>query len=192
MILLAQIEGGVFWLWLIVALIVIVLMSGFALFVSKCLKTVKPGQALIRTGPGGTQVSSDNSLVIPHLHDYELVTITTQKLSYERTGDWALKFQCGTRAELVADLLVRINQFAEDVKRATQFLGVETINDPAALKQHFSSMLNDSLETLAGASGFKDFASNKDGFREELLENIGSDLNGMLLDDICLHHLREL
>ena len=170
---------------------VVILQIGIAVLMLKCFKIAKAGQAIVRTGAGGTCVSFDRVVVIPRLHDYELVDITSKKLTFERVGDWALKFKCGTRAELEADLIVRVNKDAEDVKRALQFLGGERLNSPELLKTQFRSMFNDSLETLAGKYDFDYFSANKDKFREEFLQHIGSDLSGMVLEDICLHHLRE-
>ena len=140
---------------------------------------------------GGTQVSFDRAVVIPNMHDFEMVNITAQKLTYKRAGDWALKFKCGTRAELEADLIVRVNKHAEDVKRAMDFLGGEKLNSAELLTAHFRSIFNDSLESVAGKYAFNHFSANKDEFREELLRHIGSDLQGMVVEDICLHHLRE-
>ena len=158
----------------------------------KALIKIKSGQALIRNGAGGTQVSFDRAVVIPVLHEYELVDITVQKLTYERVGDWALNFKCGTRAELTADLMLRINMTEEDIKRAVQFLGSERINDAAQLREHFSSMFNDSLEVVAGSMEYKVLVANKDDFREALLKHLGSALNGMVADDVCIHHFRKV
>ncbi|MFK7768764.1 MAG: hypothetical protein AB8B55_16200 [Mariniblastus sp.] len=53
-------------------------------------------------------------------------------------------------------------------------------------------MFNDSLESLAGASDFESFATDKNAFRESLLKHIGLEQNGMVVDDICLHHLQKI
>ena len=178
--------------FLIIALIVFIQISAMTLLLIKCLKKANAGQAIIRTGQGGTSVSFDRAIVIPYLHQYELIDISVKKLSYERTGRSALKFKCGTRVELVADLMMRINKEVEDVKRAVQFLGAKRINDTELLREFYSSIFNDSLETIAGQFEFEKFVSSKDSFREAILMHLGTDLKGMVADDLCIHHLREL
>lgn len=177
--------------WLTIGLVVVVIGVAIALLILKSLVIAKPTQAIVRYGAGGSIVSFDRSIVIPFLHQHEFVTIVCQKLRYERSGEWALRFKCGTRAELVADLCVRVNKKPADIRRAAQFCGTKTINDPASLREHFSSMFNDSLETVAGKFIFEEFRSGKDNFRELLLEHIGNDLSGLVLEDVCLHHLQE-
>lgn len=173
-------------------LVLCAVMSAFYILMILSFKKVKPGQALIRTGAGGTIVSFDRAVVIPNLHHHELITLTVHKLSYERVGDWALLFKCGTRVELVADLMMRVNKETEDIKRAAQTLGCERLNDTEQLRDHYSSRFNDSLEAVAGSTEFNDFHSNKNDFRNALLKHLGTDLDGMVSEDACIHHFRKI
>ncbi|MFK7768765.1 MAG: hypothetical protein AB8B55_16205 [Mariniblastus sp.] len=111
-------------LLVIVFMIAVMTIGAIALLV-KCLVIAKGGEAIVRTGQGGTQVRFDKLIVIPVLHAYQRIDISVRKLRYERNEDLALQFKCGTGAELVADLMIRVNADADDVKRAVSFLGSE-------------------------------------------------------------------
>jgi len=192
MFLQAQLNSPMLIFFVLVQLSVLLFCAGISILLFKCLKKVKPGQAIIRTGAGGTQVIFEKALLIPTLHEFEVIDIAIKKLTYERVGTWALKFKCGTRVELTADLMLRLNRETEDIKRGVQALGCQRINDQEQLREFYSSMFNDSLETVAGKFEYETFASDKRHFRDAVLEEIGTDLNGMVTEDLCLHHLQKL
>ena len=144
---------------------------------------------IVRTGIGGPVATTDATFVVPHLHEYDRIPVTVQKLSYERTAESALIFRCGTKVTLTADLMLRVNPTTEDAVRAISSLGISRLRDPQALREHFSSVFNDSLETIALQTDFLELAKNKNAFRGKLIDDLGTDLNGMVVDDICIHHL---
>ena len=155
----------------------------------KCFVKTSSDYMLVRTGFGDSTASNNGLFVVPFLHHLEKIPLTVQKLSYERTAKSPLLFQCGTTATLKADFLLRVNATAEDAERAITFLGAPRLNDRQALEDHFSSAFNDSLETIALQMPFSELANNKELFRQKLMVHIGNDLNGMVMDDVGIHHL---
>ena len=173
-----------------VFLVLLLIVVAQVVLIARCLKTASADQAIIRNGTGGMRISLDRMLVIPFMHSFEIANTSVKRLRYERDGENCLVFRDGTRAKLIADLIVRINRHAEDVKRAATMLGVDRLNDEDLLRDHFSSMFHDSLETIAGKFEFEEFSADRERFRNELIDHLGNDLQGLALEDICLHHLQ--
>lgn len=181
-------EPAAFYVMIAVVLALFIMMTAMATLIFKCLKIAPTGHAIVRNGVDGTTVSFDRKIVIPGLHQFELVNISVQRLRYQRQDDESLVFADQKRVNVVADLMLRINKDSEDVKRATSALGTERINDLEKLRDHFSSGFNESLEVAAAGMTSGDFLKNRERFRELLIPNFGIDHNGMVVDDIAIHH----
>ena len=104
----ANLVANVFLVTAPVIVVFLIVFTGIALLLKKCLITTNGDEAILRSGQGGVQVSFDHAICIPQLHSYVKIPLTIQTLSYHRTDEWALRFRCGTDVELMAELLVRI------------------------------------------------------------------------------------
>jgi len=156
---------------------------------AKCYIKTPSDHMIVRTGFGGTATYTNGTFVIPTLHHHEIVPIFVQTLRYERTADSPLRFSCGTTATLIAEMMLRINNTTEDAERAISQLGLARIKDTEALRELFGSAFNCTLETIALQSSFAEVTDDKDAFREKMLRNLGTDMKGMVLDDLCIHHV---
>jgi len=180
------------WAMLVMAGVLSFIAMGSFVFMIRFFRKTNGDQAIVRTGFGGTVVDFNGLFVIPSLHQAVTVPITIQKLRYERSGEWALTFGCGSKVELIADFDVRVNKTMPDVECAVASIGVERLNSPELLREYFESMFNDCLDTIALQSSFAELARDKDAFREKMLKNIGTFLEGVVICDLSLHHLRRV
>lgn len=179
------------WAFVLMLGVMLLIAMGAFIFLLRFYVKTSSDYIIVRTGIGGTVGSKDGTFVIPSLHQHVLVPITVQKLSFERTSESPLLFSCGTKATVTADMMLRVNATAEDAVRAIESLGVERLNDTEALREHFSSAFNCCLETIALQTTFSDLTANKDAFREKMIVNLGTDFGGMVLDDLCIHHVTQ-
>ncbi len=162
----------------------------FIHFVSLALITMfyrkaKQGQALVRDGLGGLMVSFTGMLAFPRMHVLEIVDISMKKILVEKTGDNALVFRDGTRIDIRVDFFIRINRTREDVSKVAQSLGCETASDPGKLNELFTGLFDQKLREFADLFDFKDIFKSNEQFKEEIIEHIGVDLNGFILDDMA-------
>lgn len=177
------------WVFIVMIGVMLLFTMGSFFCMLRCYVKTSSDYIIVRTGAGGTVAALHRIFVIPSLHQHVLIPITARKLRYERTSEFPLVFSCGTKATVTADLILRVNATAEDAERAISSLGVERLNDTEALREHFSSAFNCCLETIALQTSFSDLTADKGAFREKLLKNLGSDFGGMVVDDLCVHHL---
>ena len=70
----------------VVGVVILVLFVGLFALIVKCYKKVSQGEALIRNGFGGTQVSFAGKFVIPILHKVEFMDISVKRIEIDRHG----------------------------------------------------------------------------------------------------------
>ena len=187
-------EGGfgtAFDIFLIVAIIVGVILFGFLAYYIKCLRKVPQGTALIKTGQGGTEVSFDKMMVVPVLHIVEMMDISVKRIEIDRSGVDGLICKDNIRADIKVAFFVRVNKEVEDVKRVANFLGCKRASDLESLRGVFEPKFSEALKTVGKQFDFVELYNSREEFRNKILEVIGSDLNGYVLDDCAIDYLEQ-
>jgi len=164
---------------------------GYISFYIKCLRKVPQGAALIRTGSGGTQVSFDKEMVVPVLHIVEMMDISVKRIEIDRSGEDGLICKDNIRADIKVAFFVRVNKVVEDVKRVANFLGCKRASDIASLRQVFEPKFSEALKTVGKQFDFVELYNSREEFREQILNVIGKDLNGYVLDDCAIDYLEQ-
>lgn len=177
-------------------LIVIVVVSvifglGFIAFVVRMWKKAKQGEALVKTGAGGTKVAFSGMFVIPVLHKLEIMDITLKTIVIARTGHDGLVCQDNMRADIKVTFFVRVNQTKEDVKQVAQSIGCARASNQEALETLFDAKFSEALKTVGKQFDFVQLYNSRDDFKREILNIIGTDLNGYVLDDCAIDYLEQ-
>ena len=164
---------------------------GYVSFYIKCLRKVPQGAALIRTGSGGTQVSFDKEMVVPILHIVEMMDISVKRIEIDRSGEDGLICKDNIRADIKVAFFVRVNKVTDDVKRVANFLGCKRASDISSLRQVFEPKFSEALKTVGKQFDFVELYNSREEFREQILNVIGKDLNGYVLDDCAIDYLEQ-
>ncbi len=149
------------------------------------------GQALVRTGMGGTKVSFSGIFVVPVMHKLEVMDITLKTIVIARTGKEGLICQDNMRADIKVTFFVRVNQTIEDVKQVAQSIGAHRASSQDALELLFDAKFSEALKTVGKNFEFVELYSARDRFKQEILNIIGTDLNGYVLDDCAIDYLEQ-
>ena len=174
---------------LMVAIVVIYIVGILALLV-KCYRMPSQGQALVRSGYGGTKVSFDAKIVIPIIHKLEWLDITLKRLVIDRQGNEALTCKDGTRADIKAAFFIRINPAVEDVKKVVQKLGIEGAADIEKLSELFVPRFLESLQAVAKVNTFEQL-SDREYVKQQVMQAVGHDLDGYTLDVVTIDYLEK-
>jgi uncharacterized membrane protein YqiK len=148
---------------------------------------VAQGKALIRTGFGGAKVTLDSGIfVIPILHKVEEMDITLKKLVVEEEvlskEDELLK--------LKVCFYIRVNKDAKFVIEVAQTIGCERASTAETMEELFYSKFVEATKTVAICFTKKELQQNRDEFKKEILQTIGTDLNGYILDDCAIEQIK--
>lgn len=172
----------------LILFLVIVYFAIIALFYKK----IPQGQALVRTGFGGTKVATDKGLyVVPVFHRVEIMDISVKKIQIERLQSDGLVCKDNMRADIKVAFFVRVNNEVEYIKKVAQTIGCERASDIHTLEELFEAKFSEALKTVGKKFEFTQLYEARREFRDEIVDIIGTDLNGYTLEDCAIDYLEQ-
>lgn len=190
--LISIISGSIFGaLGKMVVIALVIILFVFLIILIKTFRKAVQGQALIKTGQGGTKVSFTGFFVIPVLHKLEIMDITLKTIVIERLGTDGLICRDNMRADIKVAFFVRVNKTKEDVVQVAQSIGSRRASDQRALIELFDSKFSEALKTVGKQFEFVELYNSREKFKQEILNTIGTDLNGYILDDCAIDYLEQ-
>jgi flotillin len=179
-------------IFLVIGIIILIVFVGFFLLVARAHKKVPQGKALIRTGFGGAHVALDSGMfVIPILHKVEEMDISLKTIEVHRAGSEGLICQDNMRADIKVVFFVRVNKDAKTVVEVAQTIGCARASEPDTLNSLFDAKFSEALKTVGKGFNFVDLYTDREGFKKGILDTIGTDLNGYILDDCAIDYLEQ-
>jgi flotillin len=170
---------------------IILLIIAVGVVYSMLYRKAQRGQALIRTGVGGTKVSFNGMAVIPVLHRLETIDISLKRVEIDRTAKNGLICKDNMRADIKVAFFVRVNQTEEDVLRVAQSIGCERASDTNEIRALFDAKFSEALKTVGKRFDFTELYEERETFRDEIIKIIGTNLNGFVLDDAAIDYLEQ-
>jgi uncharacterized membrane protein YqiK len=155
-------------------------------------KKVPQGEALVRTGFKGTKVATDKGLyVVPVFHRVEIMDISVKKIQIERLGDDGLLCKDNMRADIKVAFFVRVNNEVEYIKKVAQTIGCERASHISTLEDLFEAKFSEALKSVGKKFQFTELYEARREFRDEIVDIIGTDLNGYTLEDCAIDYLEQ-
>ena len=174
-----------------VGLLLFLIVVYFAI-IAMFYKKVPQGEALIRTGFKGTKVATDKGLyVVPVFHRVEIMDISVKKIQIERLGAEGLLCKDNMRADIKVAFFVRVNNEVEFIKKVAQTIGTERASQISTLEELFESKFSEALKTVGKKFQFVELYEARREFRDEIVDIIGTDLNGYTLEDCAIDYLEQ-
>ena len=155
-------------------------------------KKVPQGRAIVRTGFGGTKVATDKGLyVVPVFHKVEVMDISVKKIQIERMEHEGLICKDNMRADIKVAFFVRVNNDISFIKRVAQTIGVDRASRIETLEDLFEAKFSEALKTVGKKFDFIELYEARREFRDEIVNIIGTDLNGYTLEDCAIDFLEQ-
>ncbi|MFV0680923.1 hypothetical protein [Ottowia sp.] len=174
-----------------IGVLVLFILGAFALF-AKFYHKVEQGNALIvNTLRAAPEVTFTGRMVYPIIHKAELMDISIKTIEIDRSGNQGLICQDNIRADIKVKFFVRVNQTAEDVLRVAQGIGCERASNHEILEDLFSAKFSEALKTVGKSLDFVELYQARDRFRDKIIEQIGDDLSGYVLEDAAIDYLEQ-
>lgn len=172
--------------------VIVFIFIAFIVVLSVFYKKVPQGKAIVRTGVGGSQVAFNKGMyVIPVFHKMEIMDISIKKIDITRQQHDGLICKDNIRADIKVAFFVRVNKSVNDVINVAQNLGTERASEPETLKSIFEAKFSEALKTVGKKFDFIELYEARREFRDEILNIIGTDLNGYILDDCAIDYLEQ-
>jgi uncharacterized membrane protein YqiK len=179
---------------LVLALIAIgaLLLFGVLILIVRCWKQVVQGQAMIinkmRNEP---QVTFTGAIVLPVIHKAEVMDLSVKTIEVERRGKEGLICADNIRADIKVTFFVRVNKTVDDVLRVAQSIGCARASQQRTLEELFIAKFSEALKTVGKKMEFEHLYTQRDLFKDQIIQVIGKDLNGYILDDAAIDFLEQ-
>ncbi|WP_299707871.1 flotillin family protein [uncultured Pontibacter sp.] len=174
-----------------IVIVLAVVAIGFIAMVIKMYQKAIQGEAMVRTGLGDTKVSFSGIFVVPVIHKLEVMDITLKTIVISRTGSEGLICKDNLRADIKVNFFLRVNKTPEDVIQVAQSIGCKRASDHPALESLFDAKFSEALKTVGKHFDFVELYNSRDDFKRQIIQTIGTDLNGYVLDDCAIDYLEQ-
>lgn len=176
----------------LVALVGMVMLGGFTVVALRSYRKVNQGEALvINKTRGEPVVSFTGGLVLPIIHRGEKMEISVKSIEIDRRGHDGLICRDNIRADIKVAFFVRVNQTKEDVLKVAQAIGCVRASDQTTLEDLFVAKFSEALKTVGKRLDFEQLYTQRDDFKDQIIEVIGKDLNGYVLEDAAIDYLEQ-
>jgi uncharacterized membrane protein YqiK len=172
--------------------VVLIILLGLAFLFSTFYKKVPQGYALIVNDMSSKpKVHFTGGLVLPIIYKMEVMQISLITLEIDRRANDGLICQDNLRADITVAFYLRVNETRDDVLRVAKSIGVDRASDKEAVNELFGAKFSEALKTVGKKMAFLDLFENRIQFREKIIEVIGDDLNGYVLEDVAIDYLEQ-
>jgi uncharacterized membrane protein YqiK len=163
-----------------------------ALLIAKFYRKVEQGKALIvNKMKAEPEVTFTGATVLPIIHKAEVMDISVKTIEIDRRGKDGLICRDNIRADIKVTFFVRVNKTVEDVIKVAQSIGCVRASDPMTLEALFTAKFSEGLKTVGKQLDFVDLYTKRHEFRDAIINLIGRDLNGYVLDDAAIDYLEQ-
>ncbi|MBK7759902.1 MAG: hypothetical protein IPO67_25355 [Deltaproteobacteria bacterium] len=182
---------------LVLGVMGVVVIAALVLFLgalaTRFYRKVDQGQALIinKTGDDNTIVTFSGGFVLPVIHRAEVMDISIKTIDLERRGSEGLICRDNIRADIKVTFFVKVNPQLEEVLKVSRSIGCSRASDQETLEALFVAKFSEALKTVGKRLDFEQLYTQRDDFKDQLIEVIGRDLNGYVLDDAAIDFLEQ-
>lgn len=178
--------------FLTIAGIAIVIILGIAgLFRAFYIKVPQGTALIVNDMSSQPKVHFTGALVLPIIYKKELMRISLITLEVDRRGRDGLICFDNMRADITVAFYLRVNETASDVLRVAKSIGADRASDREAVEQLFAAKFSEGLKTVGKQIEFVQLFENRLEFREKIIDVIGDDLNGYVLEDVAIDYLEQ-
>ncbi len=168
-----------------------ILIGAMVVFASMYRKVDQGRAMIVNTLRAEPKVTFTGSLVIPVLHRVEKMDISLKTIEINRKGGEGLICKDNIRADIIVMFFVRVNKTREDVLKVAQAIGCERASDQHTVDELFNAKFSEALKTVGKRMEFEDLYRERNLFRDEIIQVIGDDLNGYVLEDAAIDYLEQ-
>lgn len=153
---------------------------------------VEQGVALIKNDTTPVpKVFFTGTWIFPVIHKKELMRISLITLEVDRRAKDGLICRDNMRADITVAFYLRVNETPEDVLKVAKSLGADRASDKNAVHELFNAKFSEALKTVGKQIDFVKLFEDRQQFRDKIVQVIGDDLNGYILEDVAIDYLEQ-
>jgi uncharacterized membrane protein YqiK len=169
-----------------------VFVLGILVLIARTWRQVEQGRAMIINKMSSEpKVTFSGGIVLPIVNKAEVMDLSVKTIEIARRGKEGLICADNIRADIKVTFFVRVNKTIDDVLRVAQSIGCVRASDPRTLEELFSAKFSEALKTVGKKMEFEELYTKRDIFKDQIIQVIGKDLNGYVLDDAAIDFLEQ-
>ena len=179
---------------LVIALIVGggVVLLGVLVLIARTWRQVDQGKAMIVNKMGAEpKVTFTGAIVLPIVNKMEVMDLSVKTIHVARRGKDGLICMDNIRADINVTFFVRVNKTADDVLRVAQQIGCIRASQQSTLEELFAAKFSEALKTVGKQMEFEQLYTQRNVFKDRIIEVIGTDLHGYVLNDTAIDFLEQ-
>jgi uncharacterized membrane protein YqiK len=177
---------------LIVVAVIVFLLFGVLALLARFYRQVDQGRALVvNTMRSEPMVAFTGAIVYPVINRAEVMDLSVKTIDIDRRGKEGLICNDNIRADINVTFFIRVNKTVDDVLKVAQSVGCARASDANALSELFTAKFAEALKTVGKHFNFEELYTKRDAFKDKIIEVIGKDLNGFILDDAAIDYLEQ-
>src|ERR1041384_6608299 len=169
-----------------------VLVLGILRLIARTWRQVEQGRAMIVNKMGTEpKVTFTGAIVLPIVNKAEIMDLSVKTIEVARKGKEGLICADNIRADIKVTFFVRVNKTVDDVLRVAQSIGCIRASQQSTLEELFAAKFSEALKTVGKKMEFEQLYTQRDVFKDQIIQVIGKDLNGYVLDDAAIDYLEQ-
>ena len=169
-----------------------VFLLGILVLIARTWRQVDQGRALIVNKMGSEpKVTFTGAIVLPIVNKMEVMDLSVKMIDVARSGKEGLICADNIRADIKVTFFVRVNKTVDDVLRVAQSIGCIRASQQSTLDELFAAKFSEALKTVGKKMEFEHLYTQRDVFKDQIIQVIGKDLNGYVLDDAAIDYLEQ-
>lgn len=169
-----------------------VLLLGVLIMIARTWRQVDQGHALIINKMGTEpKVTFTGAIVLPIVNRAEVMDLSVKTIHVSRRGKEGLICMDNIRADINVTFFVRVNKTADDVLRVAQQIGCARASQQSTLEELFAAKFSEALKTVGKQMEFEQLYTQRNVFKDRIIEVIGTDLHGYVLNDTAIDYLEQ-
>jgi len=171
--------------------VVVVIFGMFGLFKAFYIKVPQGTALIVNDMSPSPKVHFTGALVYPVIYKKEFMKISLITLEVDRRGKDGLICKDNMRADITVAFYLRVNETQQDVLKVAKAIGVDRASEKGAVNELFNAKFSEALKTVGKKIDFVNLFENRQEFRDRIVEVIGNDLNGYVLEDVAIDYLEQ-
>jgi uncharacterized membrane protein YqiK len=169
-----------------------ILVLGILVLVARTWRQVDQGRAMIVNKMGNEpKVTFTGAIVLPIVNKMEVMDLSVKTIHVARRGKDGLICMDNIRADINVTFFVRVNKTADDVLRVAQQIGCIRASQQSTLEELFAAKFSEALKTVGKQMEFEQLYTQRNVFKDRIIEVIGTDLHGYVLNDTAIDYLEQ-
>lgn len=175
--------------YLLGVILIIILIGAVGLYQLLFIKIPQDSVLIINDMGQAPKIHFSGSVYCPLIYKKTVIKIKLISFKIELNNNKNLVFKDNGRANVCVMFNLKINETSEDVLKAVKAMGVRRISNQKTVSAFFYARFIEALRKVVEQTELVNLLQNQADFCDDIINTIGSDLNGYVLKEVIINHV---